>query len=189
MKTSKPRIAPLAEGEWTEEQAKVLSRFKGKEHDFGTGLVYNVIGTLANHWEAYKKFGVWGNHVLGETSSLPPREREILILRIGWLCQAEYEWGQHVLIGKQAGLSEEEIARIKDGPDAPGWDAFDATLLRAVDELHADAFISDKTWSALAQRYNKHQLMDVVFAVGQYNMVSMALNSFGVQLDEGVKGF
>ena len=100
MKTSKPRIAPLAEGEWTDEQAKVLSRFKGKNHDFGTGLVYNVIGTLANHWEAYKKFGVWGNHVLGETSSLPPREREILILRIGWLCQAEYEWGQHVLIGK-----------------------------------------------------------------------------------------
>lgn len=91
--------------------------------------------------------------------------------------------------GKQAGLSDEEIARIKVGPDAEGWDAFDASLLRAVDELHADAFISDATWSALSERYTTQQLMDVVFTVGQYNLVSMALNTFGVQLDKGVKGF
>ena len=64
-----------------------------------------------------------------------------------------------------------------------------ATLLRAVDELHADACISDATWAALSQRYKTEQLMDVVFAVGQYNLVSMALNTFGVQLDKGVKGF
>jgi 4-carboxymuconolactone decarboxylase len=121
--------------------------------------------------------------------TLPPRERELLILRIGWLCQAEYEWGQHVIFGKGAGLTDAEIARIKEGPDAAGWDPFDATLLRAVDELHADALISDATWTALSQRYNTQQLMDVVFAVGQYNLVSMALNTFGVQLDKGVKGF
>ena len=84
---------------------------------------------------------------------------------------------------------DEEIARIKAGPDAAGWDLFDASLLRAADELHADAFISDPTWAALSEKYNTQQLMDVVFTVGQYNMVSMALNSFGVQLDDGVKGF
>ena len=117
------------------------------------------------------------------------RERELLILRIGWLCQAEYEWGQHVLFGRQAGLSDEEIARIKKGPDDPAWDPFDASLLRAADELHAEALISDATWAALGERYNPQQLMDVVFTVGQYNLVSMALNTFGVQLDKGVKGF
>jgi alkylhydroperoxidase family enzyme len=126
---------------------------------------------------------------MGETSTLPPRERELLILRIGWLCQAEYEWGQHVIFAKAAGLTDAEIARIKDGPDAPGWAPFDAALLRAADELHTDAFISDATWGALSQRYKTEQLMDVVFAVGQYNLVSMALNTFGVQLDKGVKGF
>ena len=126
---------------------------------------------------------------MGETSTLVPRERELLILRIGWLCQAEYEWGQHVVFGREAGLTDEEIARIKEGPDADGWDPFDATLLRAADELHADAFISDDTWAALSERYTTQQLMDVVFTVGQYNMVSMALNSFGVQLDNGVAGF
>jgi alkylhydroperoxidase family enzyme len=126
---------------------------------------------------------------MGDTSTLVPRERELLILRIGWLCQAEYEWGQHVRFGREAGLTNEEIARIKEGPDAPGWAPFDATLLRAADELHAEAFISDATWAALSERYHTQQLMDVVFTVGQYNMVSMALNTFGVQLDKGVKGF
>jgi alkylhydroperoxidase family enzyme len=183
MKLSRPRIAPLTEAEWTAEQRKTL------EPVYKEGRVYNVLGTLARHWEASKKFGVWAYHVMGETSKLVPREREILILRIGWLCQAEYEWGQHVTFGKAAGLTDTEIERIKAGPDAPGWAPFDATLLRAVDELHKDAFISDKTWAALSERYNTEQLMDVVFAVGQYNLVSMALNTFGVQLDKGVKGF
>jgi len=174
---------PLTEAEWTDEQRKVL------EPVYKEGRVYNVLGTLSQHWEASKKFSVWAYHVMGDTSKLVPREREILILRIGWLCQAEYEWGQHVIFGKAAGLTDIEIERIKAGPDAPGWTPFDATLLRAVDELHKDALISDKTWAALSERYNTQQLMDVVFTVGQYNLVSMALNTFGVQLDKGVKGF
>jgi alkylhydroperoxidase family enzyme len=110
-------------------------------------------------------------------------------LRIGWLCEAEYEWGQHVLIGQAAGLTAAEIARIKLGADAAGWSDFDATLLRAVDELHADACISAATWQALATRYNTQQLIDLVFAIGQYNLVSMVLNTLGVQLDEGIPGF
>lgn len=183
MKLSQPRIAPLTEAEWTDEQREVLEPVQRE------GRVYNVRATLSRHWVASKKFGVWGSHIMGDTSTLVPRQREILILRIGWLCQAEYEWGQHVLYGKNAGLTDEEIARIKAGPDAEGWDAFDASLLRAADELHAGAFISDATWAALSERYNTQQLMDVVFTVGQYNLVSMALNTFGVQLDKGVKGF
>jgi 4-carboxymuconolactone decarboxylase len=183
VRLSKPRIAPLAETEWTAEQRQQLEPY------YKEGQLYNVVGTLARHWEAYKKFLVWGRHVLGDTSTLPPRERELLILRTGWLCRAEYEWGQHVVIGKKAGLTDPEIARIKEGPDAAGWAPFDATLLRAADELHAQSFISDPTWAALSERYNTEQLMDAVFAVGQYTLVSMALNSFGVQLDKGVKGF
>jgi 4-carboxymuconolactone decarboxylase len=183
MRLAKPRIAPLTEAEWTEEQRKVLEPFRQE------GKTYNVIGTLSRHWEATKKFLTWGYHVMGETSTLAPRERELLILRTGWLCQSEYEWGQHVIFAKAAGLTDAEIARIKEGPDATGWAPFDATLLRAADELHADAMISDKTWTALSERYNTQQLMDVVFAVGQYTLVSMSLNTFGVQLDKGVKGF
>ena len=86
-------------------------------------------------------------------------------------------------------MSEEEIQRVAEGPDAPGWAPFDVTLLRAVDELHDDAMITHATWKALSARYDTQQLMDLVFTVGQYNLVSMALNTFGVQLDEGIEGF
>lgn len=183
MRLTQPRIAPLTEAEWTDEQRKML------ESVHKEGKTYNVLGTLAQHWEATQKFLTWAYHVMGETSTLAPRERELLILRLGWLCQAEYEWGQHVLFAKDAGLTDAEIARIKDGPDATGWTPFEAALLRAADELHTDAMISDQTWAALSERYTTKQLMDVVFTVGQYNLVSMALNTFGVQLDKGVKGF
>lgn len=183
MKLSSPRIKPLSESEWSDAQRKLLEPVK-KEGQF-----YNVLGTLSRHIGAAEKFWVWANHVMGKTSTIGARERELLILRVGWLCDAEYEWGQHVIFGRKEGLSEEEIARIKEGPDAPGWKAFDAALLRAADELHEGAFISDATWAALSSRYSDEQMMDVVFAVGQYHLVSMALNSFGVQLDKGVTGF
>ena len=136
----------------------------------------------------YNRWRVFGNHVLFK-STLPLRDKEILILRIGWLCQAEYEWGQHVIIGKRCGLSDEEIIRIIEGPDVEGWNSFDATLLRSVDELYIDAFICDSTWQSLSEKYNTHQLIDLVFTVGQYNLVSMVLNTLGVQLEEGIDGF
>jgi len=180
---TKPRIPPLTKDQWTEEQRKVLERF------YTEGRLYNVQGTFAQNWEAYKNYYVWATYIIGSASTLPPRQRELLILRTGWLCHSEYEWGQHVLVGKAAGLTDAEIARIKEGPEAPGWQPFDAMLLRAADELHKSAFITDATWAALSRQYSTKQLMDTVFTVGQYTMVSMALNTFGVQLDKGVDGF
>jgi alkylhydroperoxidase family enzyme len=168
-------VAPLAD-----EQLEPELRVR-----FGGGPILNIFRTLANHPGLAKRWLVFGNHVLAK-STLPARERELLILRIGWRCRSGYEWGQHVVIGKASGLSDEEIARIAQGPDAPGWSAEDRVLLRAVDELHADAFVSDATWAELAKRWSTQQLMDLVFTVGQYNLVSMALNSFGVQPEPGL---
>ncbi|MGH9752924.1 MAG: carboxymuconolactone decarboxylase family protein [Blastocatellia bacterium] len=182
MRLTKPRLEPLAEEKWDDETREMLDRLKMD------GRVFNIFRTLAAHPKLLKHWLVFGNHILNK-STLPPRERELLILRIGWLCRAEYEWGQHVVIGKRVGLTDEEIERIKEGPDAPGWSEFDATLLRAVDELRAQAFISDAVWNALAATYDTRQLLDLIFTVGQYNMVSMALNTLGVRLDEGVEGF
>jgi len=184
VRLSEPRIYPQKESEWDEDARKLIEGFK----KITKGPVTNIMATLANYSKLYKRWRVFGNHVLFK-SSLPPREREILILRIGWLCQAEYEWGQHVIIGKRAGLNDEEIIRIIEGPNADGWDVFDATLVRAVDELYIDSFISDATWQKIAVKYNKHQLIDLVFTVGQYNLVSMALNTLGVQLEDGIDGF
>jgi alkylhydroperoxidase family enzyme len=152
---------------------------------FGSGPILNIFRTLANHPALAKRWLVFGNHILAK-NTLPAREREIAILRIGWLCRSGYEWGQHVVIAKASGLSDEEIARIAKGSDAPGWSADDRALLRATDELHEDAFVTDATWAELSRRWSTQQLMDLVFTVGQYNLVSMALNTFGVQPEPGL---
>ena len=120
---------------------------------------------------------------------LPARDRELLILRTAWNCRAEYEWGHHVELARPAGISDEEIERISVGPEAPGWDPFDATLLQAADELHADARISDATWEALAARYDEQPLIELLMVVGQYHLVSFFLNSTGVPREAGVEGF
>ena len=147
----------------------------------------NIFRTLAHHPKLLKRWLVFGNHLLAK-SSLPPREREIAILRVGWLCRAGYEWGQHVKIGLDAGLSDDEIDRITRGPDAEGWSDAERALLQATDELHQDSFVSDATWAALAKHFETQQLLDLIFTVGQYHMVSMALNTLGVQLEAGTAG-
>ena len=182
MRLSEPRVSPLPDADWGEESQELLSRLQSE------GRVLNIYRTLANHPRLLKRWGVFGTHVLFK-NTLPPRERELLILRTGWLRRSEYEWGQHVLIAGRSGVTDAEIERVKQGPDADGWDAADAALLRAADELLVDAFITDETWQALAGRFETEQLIDVIFTVGQYNLVSMALNTLGVQLDDGVKGF
>ncbi len=173
MRLRQPRIEPLAVDELDDE---TRARFAARP--------LRIFRTLARHPKLLKRWMVFGNHVLGK-STLPPRERELVILRIGWLCRAGYEWGQHAVIGQAAGLGDDEIERIADGPEAPGWSDLDRLLLRATDELHGDAFVSDATWQGLAEHYDTQRLMDLVFTVGQYNLVSMALNSFGVQPEEG----
>lgn len=154
---------------------------------FGDAPLLNIFRTLAHHPKLLTRWLVFGNHVLSK-STLTPRDRELAILRVGWLCRAGYEWGQHVLIAREAGLGDDEIERVADGPEAPGWSEAERALLQATDELHADAFVGDATWAALARHYDTRQLLDLVFTVGQYQLVSMALNTLGVQPEPGVPG-
>jgi alkylhydroperoxidase family enzyme len=178
MRLSEPRIPPIDLADATDEQREMLAPF-----DKTLGVL-NIFKTMARTPRALKRFNVWGGYVLGHGTSLSPRAREIVILRTGWLCRAGYEWVQHTRIGLDAGLSDEEIEAIKIGADAPGWSPADAALLAATDDLVRDHFISDERWRALGD-FTDVQRMDLVYTVGQYTLVSMLLNSFGVQLDEG----
>jgi 4-carboxymuconolactone decarboxylase len=184
MLLERPRIPPLPESEWTPEVRDLLPKTSGVS---GRGPL-NIFTTLARHPGLFKRWTVFGTHVLFK-STLPPRERELVILRTGWLCRSEYEFGQHTRIGRDCGLTDEEIRRITLGPDAPGWSDADRILLEATDELHEDQIISDATWAALATTWNERQLFDLLFAIGQYTLVSMFLNTVGVQLEEGAEGF
>jgi alkylhydroperoxidase family enzyme len=178
MRLTKPRYAPLSDAELSPEQAEALK-------EFGPGPVFNIFRTLVRAPKALARFNAWGGYVLSRRNDLPPREREIVILRIGFLCKSGYEFAQHVRIGKREGLSDDEIARIKQGATA-GWSAADAALIKAADELHADQFVTDATWAELSAAFTPKQCMDAVFTAGQYTQVSMFLNTFGVQLDEGL---
>ena len=180
MRVSVPRVAPLPAEKWDATAKELMGRFEGEP--------LNIFKTMANHSELMKRWMVFANHILGK-STLPVRERELVILRIGYLCRSGYEWGQHVLIARRAKITDDEIRRIKVGPEAKGWSEADRLLLKATDELRADAHVSDPTWNGLAKHFNTQQLMDIVFTIGQYNLVSMALNSFGVQADPGLPGF
>jgi 4-carboxymuconolactone decarboxylase len=150
-------------------------------------LGLNIFTTLVRHPGLFARWSGFAGKIL--SGRLPARDRELLILRTGWLCRSEYEWGQHVAIALHAGLSRDEVDRVMAGPDAPGWDAFDATLLRAADELHRDARVSDGTWAALGQRYDEKQLIEVPMLVGQYHLVAYTLNTLGVEREPGVEGF
>ena len=150
------------------------------------GQVFNIFKVLINHPKLAKRWTVFAGHVL-QKQTVPFRERELLILRIGWLNQAEYEWAQHVEIAKRGGISEAEIEQIKQGPKA-GWNEHEAALLQAADDLFNDSVVADATWATLSKKYSVQQMMDVVFTVGQYNLVSWALNSFGVPLDDFLPG-
>jgi 4-carboxymuconolactone decarboxylase len=150
------------------------------------GEVVNIFKVLMNNPKLTRSWSRFAGHILGG-QSLPARDREILILRIGWLNQAPYEWEQHVRIGKAAGLTDDEIDRISKGPKL-GWDKHEAALLQAADDLYENSVVSDETWKQLSARYSIEQMMDAVFTIGQYNLVSWALNSFGVPLDDYLPG-
>jgi 4-carboxymuconolactone decarboxylase len=183
VRLSEPRIRPLSPDALTPEQAEVLGPLGGGGV-IPAGPVLNIFRTMAHAPKALKAFLTWGNYVLSKKNDLPPREREIVILRTGFLCRSGYEWTQHAEIGRRCGLTDDEIERLKTGP-AAGWSPADAALIQASDELHHDHFVSTPTWEALLAHFSEKQAMDVVFTAGQYTQVSMLLNTFGVQLDAG----
>jgi len=182
MRLDEPRIKTLSDDELDEDAKKLLEPMAAR------GEVFNIFRTMVNHPDLMRRWMVFANHVLVK-STISAREREIVILRIGYLCKSAYEWGQHVLIARRAGISDDEIRAIQEGPATSVLSDHEKLLLQATDELHGDAFISDGTWQGLKSSYSDQQMMDLVFTVGQYNLVSMALNSFGVQADEGLPVF
>ncbi len=183
MRLDAPRVPPVSDADADEVQQQLLDRMRGADGD-----VLGIFRTLANHADLARRWMVFGTHVLVK-STLTSRVRELAILRVGWVCRAEYEWGQHVEIAREVGISDDEIRRIQAGPEAAGWDDADRAVLRAADELLGDSFISDEVWTALTSEFDTEQVLDLIFTVGQYNLVSMALNSLGVQLELGAPTF
>jgi len=182
------RIEPLAPRDWPEEMRAALAALRPAGAELppprteGRPKARNALGTFARYPKLAQAFHTFNGHVLFGTS-LSERQRELVVLRVAALRDSEYEWRQHVVLAGDAGIGPDEVARVADGPDAPGWSPSERALLAAVDELVRDAKVADATWAELASTLDTHQLMDLVFTVGAYDLLAMAFRSFGVELD------
>jgi alkylhydroperoxidase family enzyme len=185
-----PRIPALPPKQWPADMRDAIAALR-PEHprhpilttDGNRPKGLNALGTFANHVELTKAFHTFTGHLLyGTTLSL--RHRELLILRVATLRACEYEWLQHVVIGEDVGISRDEIEEVRAGQAA---DPFEQSLLRAADELIASARIGDDTWAALSGQFDTQQLMDLVFTVGSYDLLAMALLSFDVDIDDDLR--
>jgi hypothetical protein len=172
------RIKPLESSKWTDAHREVV----------GPGGGLTQVQICLHNLELCRKLWSFTTQ-LTTHYTLPLRDKELLILRTAWLSRGNYVWGRHSTgAGKKAGITEEELTRITAGPEAAGWSVFDAALLRAADELHTSRFITDATWKMLAGRYSEAQLLEVIFVVGNYTMLTMYHNSVGLALEPTVKG-
>jgi alkylhydroperoxidase family enzyme len=152
------------------------------------GEFVGIFGVMLHAPELLKLYRATGTYFL-TSGSLTPHDRELAILRLSWLCRAPYEWGEHVSVSRKRGLiTPEEVANVQIGSAAPVWNATNRAILKAVEELHADATISDATWAQLAAVFNEKQLVELVILVGQYHMTAYFLNAMRIPLREGTLG-
>jgi 4-carboxymuconolactone decarboxylase len=190
---SEPRIPPRPSDDWDAEVDDALAalrppgsrpRSEGAPRPRSSS---NILGIFAWHPALAQAWFAFNNHLFHST--LSARDREIATVRIAWLRRGEYEWAQHVRMARKAGLSDEEVDAIMVGQDSPVWGPRDAALLRSVDEIAADHRVSDQTWKRLAEDFDRQQLMDLVFTIGAYDLLAVAMNTFGLELDPGLPGF
>ena len=177
--STEPRITPVLPETATPEQIKHMETVE-------PALVrLNFVRTMLQNEPLYSVWGPLGSHLL-RNSTLPFRDREILITRTAWLNASQYIFSQHVRVSKSAGLTDEEIERLKVGSLALGWSDFDRALLEAVEQLRSQSMISDTTWATLESKYDVNQFIELIVVIGQYNTNSWLTNALRVQLDEWV---
>jgi alkylhydroperoxidase family enzyme len=175
-----PRIAPIPNAEIDQKAWDLVNTVRAGAGAGPTDDMPPFMAIMARHRGLFEP-----NMILGDAlynGKLPPRERELAILRCGWLCKAPFEWGEHVRIGQRVGLTPEEIERTMDGSSAPGWSAFDRAILRGVEELIADHVLSDATWQVLAGAWDEQQLIEFPYMVGQYVALAYLQNTLRAPL-------
>ncbi len=179
-----PRIEPIVLDDVTDDELRTT--LAGALTLDGRPL--NIFGVLGHHPKLLKRFNLLGGFLLNK-GLIPERERELVILRVGWNAQAVYEFGQHTVIGKRCGLTDDEIAALTKSPHDHDWSAEDLALIALADDLATADCISDGTWLALSDQWSDAELVELLIVAGFYRLVSGFLNSAGVQLDDGVPGF
>jgi alkylhydroperoxidase family enzyme len=186
-----PRLLPLESPdvlavalENTERLRQVASRSSARP---STNEVPELVLTLLRHPNLYQRITDMAVHLLAR-GVLTPRDRELAILRVGWLCKAPYEWGEHVTLARGIGLTSEEIERVIQGSSASNWTSHEAAILRAAEELYETAMITDATWGVLSETLDDAQLIELTVLIGQFTLVAFLQNSLRLRLRDGNLG-
>ena len=175
-----PRIAPLKQAELGADSRDLCIAIRESVGVHEHSVIPDYMLTMVKHPAIFRCQMAMGTALF--QGRLPPRDRELAVLRVGWLMRAPYEWGQHVVIAKRYGLCDEEVERVTQGSAAAGWTAHDHAVLRGVEELIGGAAISDATWAALAQTWDEAQLIEFPMMVGQYVATAYVQNALRVSL-------
>jgi alkylhydroperoxidase family enzyme len=179
-----PRIPPLKPEEFTPEIREITDNLQRAVGLVPDGKVPEFVATMLRYPKLNQAHTELALTLMNGTIS--ERDRELAVLRVGWLCQAPFEWNAHVNVGKRkAGLTTEDIERVTIGSSAPGWSEADRGILRAVEELISDAMISEETWALLSKRLSYEQLLELPILVGQYLGVAFLQNSIRATLMPG----
>ncbi|MEX2556646.1 MAG: carboxymuconolactone decarboxylase family protein [Actinomycetota bacterium] len=179
---SEPRIAPAQELS-PEDEELLTKTLAGPD-----GVPLRIFATLAHHPALLKRFNVLGGLLLTK-GLLPPRERELVILRTGWRSGSVYEFGQHVLIGQREGVSDREIRLLTRPLEAGEWSERERALLAFTDELLATASVGDGTWEAAHRHLGEPEMLELVLLIGFYRMVAGLLNAAGVVPEPWLPGW
>jgi alkylhydroperoxidase family enzyme len=182
-----PRLEPLSDEALGERELAIVQRMRELTDYPAEKPVHPFFSTLAHQpafFEAYMQLGISAM----ASAELPRRTRELIILRTGWLCGAPYQFGEHVVTAKKIGVTAEDIERIKQGSSAKAWDEGDRAILKAAEELHADAMISDETWAALATRLSPRELIELMMIAGHYHLTAFIQNSLRFRLNDYNQG-
>ena len=181
------RIEPLAQEDFDDEARALVITVRESLGISEHSAMPEAFATMLKHPGLYRCQMEMGIQLLGK-GVLDPRERELAVLRVGWLCRAPYEWGQHVDIAKRYGVTAEEVERATTGSSAPGWTEHEAAILRGVEELLGDQSISDDTWEVLARSWTERQLLEYLALIGYYVSIAYSQNALRMRLSPGKKG-
>ena len=173
---SSPRLPPLPEAQWTDVHKSIVAKY------VADGRPGNALRTLLNIPELADNLMTFQAYLIRE-STLLPRHREILILRTGWLLNNDYIWSAHVPAARAAGLSTDDVRRVAEGPEARGWQPFEATLLRLADQLFRNSFVNAAAYKALTAEYDLHHTMDAIMTVNNFTTLGLMYNALGIQPD------
>jgi len=180
------RVAPLKLEELGQDTWDIVNEIR---KTIGLAPATDMPGyslTMAKHPPIFRRQLEMGMAIF--SGKMPARERELAVLRIGWLLRAPYEWGEHVDIGQRYGVTKEEILRVIEGSSAPGWTEHEAAILKAIEEILTNLTVSDATWAVLARTWDEQQLLEFPMMVGQYVCTAIVQNTLRIRLENGNPG-